>query len=217
MKRVATIWVVAIGVCTGLLPFAGDATAQSGVSSGAPVSPKEATAGAAAGGTAAPAQAETEQGVSMFPIKGDKPLSIRSDELEALEEGGSRRLVFTRNVNVEQGDLRVNANRLEALYPPGGSQPDRLVANGKVRVSQRDKTMLCDVATFYQSEDRLVCTGNAELLQGKDRVQGREIEIFVRQNRVKVRGGAIVNVAPSSSSAPTGTRAASAPARQAQP
>lgn len=216
MKRVAAIWVVAVGVCAGLLPLAGDATAQSGVSSDAPVSPKEATAGAAAE-PAASAPAETEQSVSMFPIKGDKPLSIRSDELEALEEGGSRRLVFTRNVNVEQGDLRVNANRLEALYPPGGSQPDRLVANGNVRVSQRDKTMLCDVATFYQSEDRLVCTGNAELLQGKDRVQGREIEIFVRQNRVKVRGGAIVNVAPSGSNPPAGARAASAPARQAKP
>lgn len=211
MKPVAAVWIVGIGVCAGLLPLAGKAAAQSGVSSAAPVSPKEASSG----GPSAPAQAETEQSVSMFPIKGDKPLSIRSDELEALEEGGSRRLVFTRNVNVEQGDLRVHSDRLEALYPPGGSQPDRLVANGHVRVSQRDKTMLCDAATFYQSEDRLVCTGNAELQQGKDRVQGREIEIFVRQNRVKVRGGAIVNVAPSSSA--SGKQAASTPVGQAKP
>ncbi|MCU0669122.1 MAG: hypothetical protein MUF70_07210 [Myxococcota bacterium] len=216
MKRVAAIWIVAIGVCAGLLPLAGEAGAQSNPSSGAPVPPKEASTDAASGGAVAPAQAETEQGVSMFPIKGDKPLSIRSDELEALEEGGRRRLVFTRNVNVEQGDLKVHSDRLEALYPPGGTQPDRLVANGHVRVSQRDKTMLCDAATFYQSEDRLVCTGNAELLQGKDRVQGREIEIFVRQNRVKVKGGAIVNVAPSSSSE-SGSRAAAAPAKQAKP
>ena len=89
MKRVAAIWVVAIGVCAGLLPLAGDATAQSGVSSGAPVSPKGATAGAAAE-PAASAPAETEQSVSMFPIKGDKPLSIRSDELEALDEPAAR-------------------------------------------------------------------------------------------------------------------------------
>lgn len=216
MKRVAAFWIVAIGVCVGVLPLAGDATAQSEVSSEAPVLPKGAVSEAAAGGSAAPTPAETEQSVSMFPIKGDKPLSIRSDELEALEEGGSRRLVFTRNVNVEQGDLRVHSDRLEALYPPGGNQPDRLVADGRVRVSQRDKTMLCDKATFYQSEDRLVCVGNAELLQGKDRVQGKEIEIFVRQNRVKVKGGAIVNVAPSSNAAPA-SRAAAAPAAKAKP
>lgn len=215
MKRMATIWIVTVGVCTGYLPLAGAAIAQSDASSAAAVSPKEATAGTAAEAAAPAAAAEPEQGVSMFPIKGDKPLSIRSDELEAIEVDGSRRLVFTRNVNVEQGDLRVHSDRLEALYPPGGSQPDRLVANGKVRVSQRDKTMLCDTATFYQSEDRLVCIGNAELLQGKDRVQGREIEIFVRQNRVKVKGGAIVNVVPASGEA--GARPAPAPARQATP
>lgn len=216
MKPVATFWIVAIGICVGLLPLAGDAVAQAKVSSEAPVSPKEAAADEPAGGSAAPAQTETEQSVSMFPIKGDKPLSIRSDELEALEVDGSRRLVFTRNVNVEQGDLRVHSDRLEALYPPGGNQPDRLVADGRVRVSQRDKTMLCDKATFYQSEDRLVCIGNAELLQGKDRVQGKEIEIFVRQNRVKVKGGAVVNVAPSSNAAPA-SRAAAVPAAKAKP
>lgn len=215
MKRVAANWIVAIGVCAGFLPFAEEAAAQSDASSSAPVLPKEGSAETATG-----APAETEQSVSMFPIKGDKPLSIRSDELEALEEGGSRRLVFTRNVNVEQGDLRVHSDRLEALYPPGGNQPDRLVANGHVRVSQRDKTMLCDKATFYQSEDRLVCVGNAELLQGKDRVQGKEIEIFVRQNRVKVKGGAIVNVAPSSDASGASkprTQAVAVPAKQAKP
>jgi lipopolysaccharide export system protein LptA len=89
----------------------------------------------------------------------------------------------------------VRSDRLEALYPPGGSQPDKLVARGGVRVSQRDKTMLCDTATYFQTEDRLLCTGNAELQQGSDRVRGKEIEIFVKTNRVKVKGGAIVNVA----------------------
>ena len=158
----------------------------------------------------------------MFPIQGDKPLSIKSDELEAIEEGGSRRLVFHRNVNVEQDDLKVQANQLEALYPPGGSSPDRLVARGNVKVIQLDKTMLCDVATFYQTQDRLVCVGNAELRQGPDRVQGKEIEIFVKQNRVKVKGGATVNVAPSPSptakaGATTKAAAAPAPAKKAQP
>ena len=50
--------------------------------------------------------------------------------------------------------------------------------------------MLCDNATYFQTEDRLLCVGNAELQQGDDRVRGQEIEIFIKQNRVKVRGGA---------------------------
>lgn len=197
MKRTVRIWLAGIAVCGVALPPAHVRAADPAASSAGAVPPKDAAAATQDGSETAPTSGGTEQNVSMFPIKGNKPLSIRSDELEAIEEGGRRRLVFTRSVNIEQGDLKVQSDRLEALYPPGGDQPDRLIANGRVRVSQLDKTMLCDSATFYQTEDRLVCSGNAELRQGSDRVRGKEIEIFVRQNRVKVRGGAVVNVSPS--------------------
>lgn len=207
-----SIWLAGVLLCALALPARESRAAERESSSDAAVPPKEAAAGtqpaepAAVGGS-------TEQNVSMFPIKGDKPLSIRSDELEAVEDGGQRRLLFTRNVNIEQGDLVVHSDRLEALYPPGGNQPDKLIANGHVRVSQRDKTMLCDAATYFQTEDRLVCTGNAELQQGSDRVRGREIEIFVKLNRVKVKGGAIVNVAPDAKSASPGAPTAKAKAK----
>jgi lipopolysaccharide export system protein LptA len=182
------------------LPVADGVAAEPNTSSTAPVSPKQDPAGAA-GATAstAPAAAGAEQGVSMFPIKGDKPLSIRSDELEAIETEGRRRLLFTSNVHIEQGDLLVNSDRLEAFYPPGGSQPDKLVATGHVQVKQLQRKMLCDKATYFQTEDRLLCVGNAELQQGDDRVRGREIEIFTKESRVKVKGGATVNVTPSKS------------------
>jgi len=195
LTRRRWIWLAGLGAWLLALPTAGAVAAEPGTSSAAAVSPKGATTGAAASAT--PAAEEAEQGVSMFPIKGDKPLSIRSDELEAIETEGRRRLLFTSKVQIEQGDLLVNSDRLEAFYPPGGSQPDKLVATGHVRVSQAKRRMLCDKATFFQTEDRLLCVGNAELQQGDDRVRGREIEIFIKQNRVKVKGGATVNVTPS--------------------
>ena len=187
--------------------------AEPDASSAAAVSPKQPPTGAA-GATAstAPAADGAEQGVSMFPIKGDKPLSIRSDELEALENEGRRRLLFTSNVHIEQGDLLVNSDRLEAFYPPGGSQPDKLVASGHVEVKQLQRRMLCNTATYFQTEDRLLCVGNAELQQGDDRVRGREIEIFIKQNRVKVRGGATVNVTPSNADKKPVAEAKSVPA-----
>jgi lipopolysaccharide export system protein LptA len=205
-----------IAVLSGLLmglPVHEAAAADPESSSGAAVSPKEATAGGPdAAASATPAAEGAEQGVSMFPIKGDKPLSIRSDELEAIENEGRRRLLFTSNVHVEQGDLLVNSDRLEAFYPPGGSQPDKLVASGHVLVSQAKRKMKCDKATFFQTEDRLLCVGDAEITQGDDRVRGKEIEIFIKQNRVKVRGGATVNVTPSKSGEKPAAAAKAAPA-----
>lgn len=199
MKRRISISLAAALSFALALPAGESRAAEPEASSTAAVSPKEATAEGSA--APSPEAASTEQSVSMFPIKGDQPLSIRSDELEAVEDGGRRRLLFTSNVNIEQGDLRVHSDRLEALYPPGGNQPDKLIANGHVKVVQRDKTMLCDAATYYQTQDRLVCTGNAELQQGTDRVRGKEIEIFPKLNRVKVKGGAVVNVAGDSGKA----------------
>jgi len=208
MARVA-VWLVAAFVCGLGLPARESRAGEREASREAAVSPKEGGVGAQqAAAEPTSAGGAPEQSVSMFPIKGDKPLSIRSDELEATEVEGRRQLLFTRNVNIEQGDLRVHSDRLEAFYPPGGNQPDKLVANGHVRVSQLDKTMICDAATYFQTEDRLVCVGNAELRQGTDRVTGKEIEIFVKQNRVKVKGGAIVNVA-----ADTDAKPAAAPAK----
>jgi lipopolysaccharide export system protein LptA len=124
------------------------------------------------------------------------PLSIKADELEAVEEGGLRRLRFTRSVHVEQGELSVHADRLEAFYPKDAEQPDRLVASGHVRVRRLDRQLACDAATYYRAEERLVCTGHAELREGEDRVRGDQIEIFFEQNRVRVSGGAVVHVTP---------------------
>jgi lipopolysaccharide export system protein LptA len=207
MGKLAVRLAIAL-VCALAAPAGAGRAAEPEASREAAVSPKEGAVGAQSAADPAPGGGATEQSVSMFPIKGDKPLSIRSDELEAIEVEGRRRLLFTRNVNIEQGDLRVHSDKLEALYPPGGNQPDKLIANGHVRVSQLDKTMICDAATYFQNEDRLVCSGNAELRQGADRVKGKEIEIFVKQNRVKVKGGAVVNVAADTDSkSPTPAKA----------
>ena len=137
LTRRRWIWLAGLGAWLLALPAHEGVAAEPNGSSAAAVSPKQPETGAAgATASAAPAAAEAEQRVSMFPIKGDKPLSIRSDELEALENEGRRRLLFTSNVHIEQGDLLVNSDRLEAFYPPGGSQPDKLVASGHVEVKQ---------------------------------------------------------------------------------
>ena len=221
MTRRRWLWLVGFDGCLLALPAHEAVATEPTASSTAAVSPKNAATDAeGAVSSATPAAEGAEQSVSMFPIKGDKPLSIRSDELEAIEADGRRRLLFTSNVQIDQGDLRVNSDRLEAFYPPGGSQPDKLVASGHVRVSQLKRRMLCDNATFFQTEDRLLCVGNAELQQGDDRVRGREIEIFIKQNRVKVKGGATVNVTPSQDGKQPAAEAKAAPAakaRQAKP
>ena len=129
---------------------------------------------------------------------GDQPIAITADELEAVSTDGSRHLVFTANVKVEQGDVRIESDRLEAFYPKGAKQPDRLVADGHVRLVQNGVEARCTHATWHRAAQRLTCRGDAELRNGNDRVRGELIEFDLEREVVKVKGGASVLIHPES-------------------
>jgi lipopolysaccharide export system protein LptA len=127
-----------------------------------------------------------------------KPLSIHSDQLEAAPDAsGQRRLLFAGHVRAEQGDLSLVADRLEALYQAGASEPHRLQAKGHVSIKQGTRVARCAEATFFRDEERVVCTGQlAELEQACDRVRGPKIIFHLGSERLEVEGGADVSLRP---------------------
>jgi lipopolysaccharide export system protein LptA len=129
-------------------------------------------------------------------LKKDAPLNIQSDELEAISTDKSKRFLFTGNVRVSQDVMSLKSDRLEAFYPPDSNDPDRLVATGRVIVTQRDQEARCDTATYLKADQRIFCRGNAEMRQGEDRVRGKEIEIRLDTDQLFVRGGAEVHIQP---------------------
>jgi len=140
-------------------------------------------------------QAGAEEPGFLGTGRSDEPINIRSGELEAFEEGGERRFVFRQDVEVRQGDLRLTSRHLEAFYPKGSSQPDRLEASGDVVLVQEGREARCDRATYLRDEGRVVCLGDdAVLLQDGDRVRGKEIEFDLDTERLVVRGGADVEL-----------------------
>jgi lipopolysaccharide transport protein LptA len=130
----------------------------------------------------------------------DAAISIRSDVLDVYDRGGQKRFVFRGNVRANQGDLKIRSERLEAFYPPGGSQPHKIVATGNVTMKQAGRAAVCDTATFFRNEDRMVCEGDiAEVEQGCDVVRGREIIFHTESEQLKVNGAADVRINPEGS------------------
>jgi lipopolysaccharide transport protein LptA len=127
-----------------------------------------------------------------------EPLSIKADEMEAVEGGGgSRRFLFRRNVRLRQGEMFVRSQRMEASYPAGASEPTKMTATGDVILRQAGRRAKCESATFYPKEQRVVCQGNdAELEQGGTSLRGKEIEFFLDTERMVIRGGADVFMEP---------------------
>lgn len=122
----------------------------------------------------------------------DQPIEISSDELELLAEGDTKHLIFSDNVLVVQGEMRLLAGYLEAFYPGGASQPNRLKARHNVRMSEGDLEVHCREATYLRDEGLVICRGDALLVQGCDEVRGQEIVFYLDQERVKVKGAASV-------------------------
>lgn len=142
---------------------------------------------------------DSEDSKGLFSLRaGDEPLSIDSDELELSEQGDDRHLIFRRNVRVTQGDIQLLTERLEAFYVSGSSQPDKLVATGRVSVLQGERRARCDRAVYRRADQTLECTGRAELIQRCDRVRGSKIQFDLERDRVRVLGGASVVIQPDS-------------------
>jgi lipopolysaccharide transport protein LptA len=143
------------------------------------------------------AQAQKAGSAAAAGFDSDAPITIKSDVLDVFEEGGKRRFVFAGNVRAKQADLAIRSEKLEAFYPPGGSQPERIVAIGSVTMKQAGRSARCAQATFYRKDDRIVCIGDvAEVEQGCDIVRGREIVFHTASQLLKVNGAADVRINP---------------------
>lgn len=128
----------------------------------------------------------------------DAPMKIRSDELEAVVEGAQERVLFLHNVEVLQEDLRLTCDWLEAVYTEDHSGgPASIHARGTVRLRQADTDVDCTDLQFDRVAGEVVCTagdGWAVLRRGEDVVEGKRIEFDLRNNVVRVRGGARVRM-----------------------
>jgi lipopolysaccharide transport protein LptA len=182
---------------------------RAAVPSAAPAEPAAAVAVASAAPASAPApepdpapEASAPAAVSASaPFgfrawKSDAPLSIQSDSLDAAQEAGRRTLVFQNGVRVTQGELTLNCDRLEAIYPLDANQPDRLVARGSVHVAQGRQQAWCDEAVYDRAKQRLRCEGNARFQDGCNQLAGRVIDIDLAKETINVTGGAAVLVQP---------------------
>ncbi|MCH7601124.1 MAG: hypothetical protein IH881_00635 [Myxococcales bacterium] len=129
---------------------------------------------------------------NFLKVSRDEPIEIVSDELEVVAVGDARKFTFTNHVHVVQGDMQLFAGHLEAIYPAGASQPERLDARRNVRLLEGDLEVRCNEVTYLREDGLVICRGDALLLQGCDEVRGEQIEFYLDQERVKVLGAASV-------------------------
>ena len=146
-----------------------------------------------------------------------KKMTVKNHDSQAVFEGA---VVLTR------GSLIVYSDRMVVLFKPqesaGGDDRhtrdmtkgtatskgsdvmptvsnralNRIEATGRVKIEKESGTATCEKAVYYQSEEKIVLTGNPVAWDKGTRVSGKQITMFLAEDRSVVEGGSHVRIEP---------------------
>jgi lipopolysaccharide transport protein LptA len=130
------------------------------------------------------------------PLLSDEaPVRVTSTELRASDDESGRRIAFQGKVQLSQQGTTLEAQRLEAVYPPGARQPDKLIASGGVLVREGAREARCESAEYLRLENRVRCQGGVAHTGG-DRLEGDWIDFALGEEKLAVRGRTRLVLAP---------------------
>jgi lipopolysaccharide export system protein LptA len=146
-----------------------------------------------------------------------KKMTVRNQDSQAIFEGG---VVLTR------GSLVVYSDRMVVLFraqeplvndhqkgsePVKGSAPskgpdampavsnrsiNKIEATGRVKIEKESGNATCDKAIYYHDGDKIVLTGDPVAWDKGARVSGKQITMFLAEDRSVVEGGSHVRIEP---------------------
>ncbi|MCC6355073.1 MAG: hypothetical protein IT577_14375 [Verrucomicrobiae bacterium] len=120
------------------------------------------------------------------------PTVIKSDSLEA--DLFKRKAIFRGNVVVTDAAFRMTAMQMDVEFNDKANGVDRIVARGKVRIDQADKSAIADEATYFVADARIELVGSPKAFSGKNELAGEKITFFRNENKLLVSGGTTLNL-----------------------
>ncbi|MCP9454510.1 MAG: hypothetical protein NNA18_00190 [Nitrospira sp.] len=132
-------------------------------------------------------------------------MTVHNRENQAIFEGN---VVLTRGalvVNSEKmivffhgqaGDPKHGAaeKRSEGLPSPTGRSLERVEAIGHVTIKQENGHATCQKAVYFSNEEKIIMTGDPVAWEKGTRVSGRQITIYLAEERSVVEGGSHVHI-----------------------
>jgi lipopolysaccharide export system protein LptA len=135
---------------------------------------------AAAFGTAAQLASAQNATVAFGGLKQDTtlPVEVQADQLAVNNADGTA--VFTGNVLVGQGEMRLGAGEVRVKYAPGGNAIEQLVATGGVTISNLADAAEAREAVYSIDTGVIVMTGDVLLTQGASAIAGQKLTIDLK-------------------------------------
>jgi lipopolysaccharide export system protein LptA len=106
-----------------------------------------------------------------------------------VSDSRSDQVVFTGNVEARRGDLYVKADRLEVRQDRQTKKVAQMVAIGHVFIRRGEQAATAERATFFETEQKAVLTGNPHAWEGNTEVWGEEMVFLLGEGNMIVTGG----------------------------
>jgi lipopolysaccharide export system protein LptA len=113
---------------------------------------------------------------------------ITSDRMELDRKKNT--ISYKGKVVAVRGDATMRSETLTATYDSGMVRLKKVIAEGKVRVTQGGRVATSVKAVFNSQDNTISLVGNPSVRQGKNQISGSRIILFINEDRVVVEGGA---------------------------
>ena len=134
------------------------------------------------------AMAQTGIGFGGVAHDGSQPVEVTADTLSVDRETG--RAIFSGNVLIVQGDLRMAAGEVEVIYAEsdGGTDIERVVATGGVLVTRGDDAAEGQEAEYRVQDANLTLYGQVLVTQGPTAIAGDQMVVDLETGSGTVTG-----------------------------
>ncbi len=133
-----------------------------------------------------------------FAMAKEEPISITADRMSATEKSNS--VTFSGNVDAKQGDVRIQADKMEVFYTQkkkssaakkdaAKQQVERMVCTGKVEISRANWLGTADRLDYLERKRKVILSGNARVWQDKNMVTGNKIVYYLDEGRSEIVTG----------------------------
>lgn len=127
--------------------------------------------------------------IGASPQKQEPPVEIRSMRLDA--DYGKGVLVFSGAVNLKKGEFFLQSDKLTVYLKTanGTNEVDWAEATGEVHMSYGQKRARCGRAVYYAQEEKVLLEEDPIMWEGDNRLRGKRITIFLKEERAIVESG----------------------------
>jgi lipopolysaccharide export system protein LptA len=119
-----------------------------------------------------------------------EPVVLTSRRMDADKLGD--KVTFTGDVILKKEGMTVYSDSMVVFYDAPSKGVREIEALGNVVVRKDGRVALSNHASYYSSEEKIVLTGDARIIENDNQLGGDRITLFMRDDRSIVEGGRVL-------------------------